>query len=1454
MSFMKKYFSIAVLCALAVLGLGSCAKDVEEEIVTEQTGVRTVTFSASLADQTKTGLSMKFVPNWINTSLENVHLFETSGSTILEGVDVEMRVPEDRNNEVAYFKADFAEEISIIVNPPSPSGVLTRAADEYTYTGIVAQKVDGKFTVPATQYPDPVSLIDPNADFLVGDTKTTFPESMALKEMDIYFVRPVSVSRLAIMNIEGQKVKTVKITSTDKLTGSAAYENVNFSAGTVAWDNSGSNVITISYGEGKDIPAEATFYAYFISLPGNKNITSVEVTTDQYVYTKSYASGKTLKFDTVEFRNIAVDMSKVTPTPVGPVVEPQTQEITFHKNNGTITSDSFTLGSGTYVLPTLEGVANGATVTWTLTESNPAGVATIAQNGNVWTLTPVKAGTVKVNATASAVEGYKETTVSYTLTVSDAGTQTLAFEPASLTVTLGEDFTEPVLSGAKTSVTYSIDDDTVATIDENTGKLTLVAAGTATVTATAAAGTAEGTYYAQATKNYALTVNEPAAQVTYYKASILETGYDYIIVSGGQALKNNGNGNVVAAVAVEVTDNTITPANTEGLLWTVGDADASVVENGPFTLKNGEQYLYRNGGSSTSTLIGSTTPATARYGVWDYDGEFLSNLSTSSYGTSTYYVYYNNGWVVTTTQNGASIFTARQPQTLSFSAETAEYDLNPEVTFTAPTLSGVETSVTYASSDETVATVAADGTVTALKKGTATITATAASSSQFQGATASYELSVVDTTPGVMATYKKVTSTAGLVAGAKYLLVFEGLAGDTDGDGNPKVFSAELNSDGSQFAKATASALDVTIASSTIESDQFGDCLFTLESGYYLKGDKANKYIYPGTSGSSSVMLAESTASHALTITFDEGIAQIMYRSNSQNRYLVWSTSNHYFSCNTDVSGRYSTGICLYKLDDGTTPTPAEQTIAFTPAAAGYDLYTKAWTPSQPVLGGAQTTVTYESSDPTVASVAADGTITALKAGEVTITAAAAATAEYQAATATCTVTVVDTTPAPSPSTYVKVTSITSGGKYLIVSADSGNYNGQNGTKAFVGDQNGTAVTVTNNSGVITGSYSAYEFVISQSGSAYTLLGPEGYVTGDANTGTRYIKVSQTSGTMSLSMASDFSGSEGLVADAFYFYYTKNNNSKEVLYFNADGQFKIGGTGRKYGVYLYKLDDGTTPEPAAQTIAFTPAAAQYDLYTKAWTPSQPVLGGAETEVTYTSSDPTVATVAANGTITALKVGEVTVTANAAATAAYQAATTTCTVTVVDTTPDTPTTQFYTKINSRDDLPSASQTDATGDYLFVYEAGAKAYVFKAICDGTPTGAGNTSNGHVELTKTGSAIEVVLTENGIAATDAVKACKIQLAHHATATRNDWTIKPASLGTYWVRINNDRTNGVRILAMTSAGYSSTFTFEGSGNNAEIKRTDSSRNAYWTYNATDNCFEATATASKISVYKLSE
>jgi hypothetical protein len=161
--------------------------------------------------------------------------------------------------------------------------------------------------------------------------------------------------------------------------------------------------------------------------------------------------------------------------------------------------------------------------------------------------------------------------------------------------------------------------------------------------------------------------------------------------------------------------------------------------------------------------------------------------------------------------------------------------------------------------------------------------------------------------------------------------------------------------------------------------------------------------------------------------------------------------------------------------------------------------------------------------------------------------------------------------PTPSTPTYTQVSEITSGATYLIVSTDANNYNRYGQRRAFKGDTNGSVVELDGTSGTITGDYSACEFVITAEGENYSLKGPSGYVTGQSSTDP-YIQVSETKVTMSLTDAATLkaaASSDGLVSDAFYFYYLKGS-STEVLYLNSNGRFKIGGSGRKYGVYLYK--------------------------------------------------------------------------------------------------------------------------------------------------------------------------------------------------------------------------------------------------------------------------------------------
>lgn len=264
---------------------------------------------------------------------------------------------------------------------------------------------------------------------------------------------------------------------------------------------------------------------------------------------------------------------------------------------------------------------------------------------------------------------------------------------------------------------------------------------------------------------------------------------------------------------------------------------------------------------------------------------------------------------------------------------------------------------------------------------------------------------------------------------------------------------------------------------------------------------------------------------------------------------------------------------------------PKNRNLAFTPSEVSVNIYGEtlpyAFAGAPTLSGNTDGGVTYsvscsddsidESAYPIV--IADTGEVTIQGTGVFTITAAADATTEYQAGEASYTLTVTN----DAPPTYTKVSEITSGATYLIVSTDANNYNGLGQKRAFAGTTSGSVVEVDGTSGTITGDFSACEFVITSEGDAtYSLKGPEGYVTGNSTVADPYIQVSSSKVTVTLTDAATLNAAtstDGLVSDAFYFYYLKNS-SKEVLYLTKTTSgainFKMGGSGRKYGVYLYK--------------------------------------------------------------------------------------------------------------------------------------------------------------------------------------------------------------------------------------------------------------------------------------------
>ena len=311
----------------------------------------------------------------------------------------------------------------------------------------------------------------------------------------------------------------------------------------------------------------------------------------------------------------------------------------------------------------------------------------------------------------------------------------------------GGDFPEPELKDAYTPVvSWASSNEAVATVDAN-GNVTILKAGSATITATL---DFDDTYYS-ATAEYTISATTSASQ-TFYLVTEIEAGETYLIVSSGMALTNN-NG-TIGATQVSPANGEVTVSGAESLVWTATTSGSA------FTFSNNGYYLQRgssNGSGGRNPNI-SQSPGDS-YKTWNYDGNRLYNGSTSAYSTSFYYLYYSNSaWAQTSSESSAgtvALYSANKPLT-----KQNPYFAQPNVTWTLgedgkqiggtydiQLVTDAQTSVTYESLNTNVATVS--GTrVTIVAKGSATIQATAKEENGYKGATANYTLRIREPVTG----------------------------------------------------------------------------------------------------------------------------------------------------------------------------------------------------------------------------------------------------------------------------------------------------------------------------------------------------------------------------------------------------------------------------------------------------------------------------------------------------------------------------------------------------------------------------------------------------------------------------------------------------------------------------------------------------------------------------------
>ncbi|MBQ7056933.1 MAG: Ig-like domain-containing protein, partial [Bacteroidaceae bacterium] len=158
-------------------------------------------------------------------------------------------------------------------------------------------------------------------------------------------------------------------------------------------------------------------------------------------------------------------------------------------------SVTMTIGE-TFTAPTLNN-EYGVAVTYQSTNTN---VATV--DPTTGEVTVLAAGTTDIEVTSEEDDDYEAGYAAYTLTVNKID-PALAFSEGSVQVNLGDDFTAPTLTNALgMTVSYESTNTGVATVDPTTGAVTIVGAGTTTITATSA----EDATHSAGSASYNLTV------------------------------------------------------------------------------------------------------------------------------------------------------------------------------------------------------------------------------------------------------------------------------------------------------------------------------------------------------------------------------------------------------------------------------------------------------------------------------------------------------------------------------------------------------------------------------------------------------------------------------------------------------------------------------------------------------------------------------------------------------------------------------------------------------------------------------------------------------------------------------------------------------------------------------------------------------------------------------------
>ena len=485
----------------------------------------------------------------------------------------------------------------------------------------------------------------------------------------------------------------------------------------------------------------------------------------------------------------------------------------------------------------------------------------------------------------------------------------------------------------------------------------------------------------------------PVWSQTYKKISSIEelTDGKYVIAYENMAMENKANGSRIAATAINVTDNAIISPDAS-IIWEI-----TTTANGMSINNNGTYVVGVN--SNNASLSSNFEEKTCE---WNFSVE-KDNFRATNVQYSNRFLQYNSSskWFAcyqsNSNQKDLTLYkleeTGKSNPELTFSGITGDITkMLADGSYSSKATTKSDATIVYSSSNQEVATIDQQGTVTLLAGGTTVIKAEVAETATFNASFIEYTLKVTD--PAALKTFVKVTNDA--VTEGKYIIVYQ-----ANDDAN-SVMALNTTNAGKFFGNTE---IDLT-ENKIVTDDKTVMWDITLESDDHYSISNGNIFVgFKGNNNEAYIYNDYTIGECGWNFIYDENNKVFKIQNAGVNtRYLQFNANNNQyrFACYTGSQKH----LTLYKQEDSRTAVE----VTFNEIDGNQTLFfTKGFTYNSAATATPTRPITYSSSNQEVATFCTECEVTLVGAGTTVIKASTAADNTYQEGAAQYTLTVRNT-------------------------------------------------------------------------------------------------------------------------------------------------------------------------------------------------------------------------------------------------------------------------------------------------------------------------------------------------------------------------------------------------------------------------------------------------------------